>query len=1251
MLKKNTLVLRTIAMLLFTILFASPIFSQDYQFGFETGAADSWVNNTSTTGNAVVSTVKRTGAYSFLTAMSSAGTNRGLKRSNITVSKSINLYAIAWVKASNTGTTAGMTLSGGTTGLTNTNISNTAFTQVSVAYANSSNTTRELRLYYSNSNSKETVYLDDVIIYESTNSSIDLVSPNAPVAVSGTYSGGNALLNWTSGGDDGGSGATGVQSTMILKYTGTGTATAPVLNNQAIYAVGDAPATGWQVIKTDGGASGGSVNAGAITANTTFAVYHRDLACNWSAPATTTINLVSGTLPTVSTTVVSAITTATATSGGNVTGEGSTTVTVKGIVFGPTPSTTSNPTNNGTGVGSYTSSLSSLTANTKYYYRAYATNGVGTAYGTENNFTTLPNAPVISTATAITTTGFTANWSAPATQGAEAFTYTIEVDDDNTFASVNATYANLTTLSQAVSGLANNITYYYRVKAINATGASAYSATSAGVLTATPTIALPTVSTTTITAVTVNSAASGGNVTADGGASVTAKGVVYATTANPTTANSKTSNGTGTGSYTSAISGLTANQTYYVRAYAINSAGTAYGDQQSFTTMAAEPTTKSSVSFGTLTSSGIVVNFSGGNGTRRIVVARPSSSVSFTPTDGVAPSGVNAAYSSATDQGNSNRIVYDGTGSTVTVTGLSAATTYYFAVYEYNTNLNSLPNYYATAGTGNAKTASVTVSLAIAFNNTLTTPYLNPPYVSGVISDPTDPSQINGIVVAVTNNGNAIAASDYTLTASSSKTSVVPNANVVITQADGNATVKIIPAAVGYAKITLTLKLNGNSSSKTLAINYAASAASATPVSAIWHTGYSDASGVVALDDDYMVVCDDEKNNLYVVNRKQSGLPVKTFYFGDNLGLTDGSAGNYSEVDVEACVRSKAYPTRVYWTGSMSNAGSSNKYKPNSNTLFATTITGTGTNTSFAVVGHYAGLRQQLVTWGDAHGYSFTSSTASGHDAKTIDGFNVEGMCLAPDNTTLYIGFRAPLVPTSNRTKALIAPLSNFETWFNNGNPSGNPTLGAPIELDLGKRGIRDIVRLSNGDYIIVAGNYAGDPLTGALYKWTGNASDKPVQITAMNITNLNAEACVEVQQNGVLQLNKLQVISDNGGYEFYNDGTEAKDLSEDNYKKYEDDIITVSGSVLRPSIAPVVDLDAVTVYPNPVRNGNVVISVTDEGVKQARLIDVNGNTVKQFSFTGTSATVNVKGLAAGNYQVLLINAKGKASTRKIIIL
>jgi hypothetical protein len=93
------------------------------------------------------------------------------------------------------------------------------------------------------------------------------------------------------------------------------------------------------------------------------------------------------------------------------------------------------------------------------------------------------------------------------------------------------------------------------------------------------------VTTTAISDIDRTTATGSGNVTADGGATVTARGICWSTTQNPTIAGSHTTDGTGTGSFTSSMTGLAANTTYYVRAYATNSAGTAYGEQVSFTTL------------------------------------------------------------------------------------------------------------------------------------------------------------------------------------------------------------------------------------------------------------------------------------------------------------------------------------------------------------------------------------------------------------------------------------------------------------------------------------------------------------------------------------------------------------------------------------------------------------------------------------------------------------------------------------------
>ena len=110
-----------------------------------------------------------------------------------------------------------------------------------------------------------------------------------------------------------------------------------------------------------------------------------------------------------------------------------------------------------------------------------------------------------------------------------------------------------------------------------------------GISAANAPVQLATLTTSAVSSLTNLSVTSGGNITDDGGANITTRGVCYSINTNPTTADNITNDGNGTGSFTSNLSGLTASTTYYVRAYATNSAGTAYGNELSFTTLASAP--------------------------------------------------------------------------------------------------------------------------------------------------------------------------------------------------------------------------------------------------------------------------------------------------------------------------------------------------------------------------------------------------------------------------------------------------------------------------------------------------------------------------------------------------------------------------------------------------------------------------------------------------------------------------------------
>ncbi|HEX2975107.1 MAG TPA: hypothetical protein VHO68_04150 [Bacteroidales bacterium] len=312
-------------------------------------------------------------------------------------------------------------------------------------------------------------------------------------------------------------------------------------------------------------------------------------------------------LPTLAaTTPATSITGTTAVTGGNVTSTGGADIIERGVCY----ATTSNPTianmkviDPSPGPGSFVSNLTGLTGATTYYVRAYATNSVGTAYGTQISFVTATIPPTLVTVAASAITGSTAvsggsmSWNGggysnyqnygvayATTPGAASPTY-VATNTTNYPVNISVPIAPWTT---NLTGLSANTTYYIRsylnLYRTSPSGWITVFGNELSFTTGDPTA--PVVGTTTaITSITTSSASSGGTITADGGAAITAKGVCWDTSPNPVLGvGNFTSNGTGIGSFTSNISGLSPNTTYYVRAYATNSVGTSYGPEQTFAT-------------------------------------------------------------------------------------------------------------------------------------------------------------------------------------------------------------------------------------------------------------------------------------------------------------------------------------------------------------------------------------------------------------------------------------------------------------------------------------------------------------------------------------------------------------------------------------------------------------------------------------------------------------------------------------------
>ena len=286
-------------------------------------------------------------------------------------------------------------------------------------------------------------------------------------------------------------------------------------------------------------------------------------------------------LSTVTTTAASAITSTSATSGGNVTNDGGAAITARGVCWGTAQNPTialTTKTADGTGTGSFVSAITGLNPGTTYYARAYATNSIGTSYGDQISIA----APAI--LATITTTSISSITSATATSGgnissdggsavtARGVCWSTAQNPTVSLTTKTTDGSGIGTFTSSITGLSAITVYYVRAYATNGAG------TSYGTQLSFTTLAnLPTVTTASLTNITSVSANGGGTIVSDGGSTVTERGLCWSTSQTPTISNSKLVLGTGVGTFSGQITGLQPGVPYYVRAYATNSIGTAYG--------------------------------------------------------------------------------------------------------------------------------------------------------------------------------------------------------------------------------------------------------------------------------------------------------------------------------------------------------------------------------------------------------------------------------------------------------------------------------------------------------------------------------------------------------------------------------------------------------------------------------------------------------------------------------------------------
>ncbi len=452
-------------------------------------------------------------------------------------------------------------------------------------------------------------------------------------------------------------------------------------------------------------------------------------------------------------------------------------------------------------------------------------------------------------------------------------------------------------------------------------------------------------------------------------------------------------------------------------------------------------------------------------------------------------------------------------------------------------------------------------TLSPGSENTVTVQISGPAPLSGVIGDPTNPN-LDFIISAAGLNPDELVA-----TASSSNPQVIPDSRLLVSAGpNGYRSLSLNPVGVGYATITLTVE--GSTGVGRVAFPYAATAMGRP--GGFWHAGASDGSTAIAISPEFVFVGDNENNVIRLYERHRSGPPLREFDFQLDLGLDPQEHG---EVNIEASTR---VGDRFYFAGAHSNANSGQS-RTNRARIFAVDCSGSGTNSLLSFVGHYDYLKLDLIAWDASNGhgkgsnyYGFAASAADNVNPKAPDGFNIEGLTMAPGSTNAaWIAFRAPIVPATNRTYALIVPVLNFASLAAGGDAQGSAVFGAPIELDLYGRGIRSIEGDSTG-YLISAGP-AGDlgpyPDNFRLYTWSGNPADQPQQ-RAADLTGLQPEGISQLPPAPWTQETQLELISDNGAMILYNDGIQNKHLLVPAFKKFRSDWVNL-GTVEIP--APII--------------------------------------------------------------------------------
>jgi len=289
-----------------------------------------------------------------------------------------------------------------------------------------------------------------------------------------------------------------------------------------------------------------------------------------------------------------------------------------------------------------------------------------------------------------------------------------------------------------------------------------------------------------------------------------------------------------------------------------------------------------------------------------------------------------------------------------------------------------------------------------------------------------------------------------------------------------------------------------------LAVLLSWSALSNTVSTQSFYVGMCDASAAVALNNHLFAVANDEDNALRIYDAARGGAPL----YRHDLSTVLRVDPKKSETDLEGA---SWMGDRIFWISSHGR-NKDGEYRASRHRFFATRVEERDGRLHLAPAGRvYPNLLSDLLL--DNRLRPFRLDRASRLPPKAVGGLNIEGLCATPDDH-LLVGFRNPIP----QRQALIVPIMNPLEVV-----GGRPArLGSPILLNLGGRGIRDIVRWQNR-YVILAGAHDGAS-NSRMFEWEGGSA-QPRELGENKFNNFNPEAVIVYPEAA----KPLQLLSDDG--------------------------------------------------------------------------------------------------------------------------